>query len=48
MKDEGVTYKMSKPDDELIAFSNSDFAGDYKTGISTTGFLIVYKEGPRS
>ena len=34
-KDEGVTYKMTEPDDELRAFIDSDFAGDSKTRSTT-------------
>ena len=40
----GLRY--SRGDCKLIAFSDADFAGDEDTKRSTTGFIIMYGDGP--
>ena len=47
-RDAGVPYNMNEPDDELVAFSDSDYAGDFETRRSMIGFLIMCRGGPIS
>lgn len=43
-EDYGITYK--KDSTGIVAYCDSDFAGDEDTGRSTTGLVIMYAGGP--
>lgn len=43
-EDYGITYK--RGNSKLVAYCDSDFAGDDKTGRSTTGLVVNYAGGP--
>ncbi|KAF6202186.1 hypothetical protein GE061_004584 [Apolygus lucorum] len=47
-KNEGISFSKNNETDELIAFCDSDFAGDPDTRRSTSGYAIFYSGGPVS
>uniref|UniRef100_A0A0A9YMV4 Retrovirus-related Pol polyprotein from transposon TNT 1-94 n=1 Tax=Lygus hesperus TaxID=30085 RepID=A0A0A9YMV4_LYGHE len=48
-KDLGISYSLdNNSEDQLVAFCDSDFAGDVKTRRSTTGYVVYYNDGPVS
>lgn len=49
-KNLGISYKInsSKDEEELIGYTDSDYAGDIETRKSTSGFVIMYCGGPIS
>lgn len=49
-KNLGISYKVNndKNKEELIGYTDSDYAGDVETRKSTTGFIIMYCNGPIS
>lgn len=46
--DDSTQYHSEGCTDELIAYSDSDYAGDPETRKSTTGYTIFYRGGPIS
>lgn len=42
----GFCFYSSSYDNQLLAFSDSDFAGDHDTRRSTTGFVLMLNGGP--
>lgn len=45
---EGTQYHADGSTDKLIAYSDSDYAGDPETRKNITGYIIIYKGGPIS
>jgi hypothetical protein len=43
---EGIKYYASNTEDIIIAYSDSDYAGDSKNRKSTTGYVMMYAGGP--
>ena len=42
----GIMYKSKPTNCSLIGYSDSDFAGDYDSSKSTTGFVILFNDAP--
>ena len=47
-KEYGISYDANTDEDKVIAYCDSDFAGDTETRKSTTGYVIIYCGGPIS
>lgn len=45
-KDQGIAYRGTEDKNELVAYCDSDFAGDEQTRKSTTGYVILFCGGP--
>lgn len=44
--EKGIEFTTNEEDDEIIAYSDSDYAGDPETRKSTTEYIIMCRGGP--